>query len=444
MKKLRKAVVDDEVITRGISFARPSGMPKRKRDSDVDTPFKARVSRHFQSLGGAATWGAAAATAREFGIDGTDGSARVVRYDTQIRDGTARRKRSNCGREPEFDEEIEEQIVEAFDANETQTYREAAETLGMAKSTLHNYMNKFMDYRCLTDTTRPLPTADNLEARLEQSQDIIDHDGPYTDEFHQDEKYFIINSCRRKRKVRKSDTQRSRKKRKAKSRSHQTNVMFTGCVGVGPDGEPIKLHHEWVSKDKTALRSSKNHKRGDVYKVSATMNKADFLQLLRAIGSAIRTKYVSLGLPGRRVKLQIDSAGGHGMARSQKNFDDAAKFMLSDYNILLVKQPPNSPMFNVLDLVVWQGLQLEIDKMNHEDRNDEAKLVAETKRAFQDLPDVKILRAFEMRRDVANEALRTKGWCDGEGKGGGGAHRVHADPAYAALRARLGIPTDPW
>jgi hypothetical protein len=53
-------------------------MLKRKRDSDVPpfkTPFKARVSRHFQSLSGAATRGAAAETARESVIDGTDGSA---------------------------------------------------------------------------------------------------------------------------------------------------------------------------------------------------------------------------------------------------------------------------------------------------------------------------------------------------------------------------------
>ena len=55
-----------------------------------------------------------------------------------------------------------------------------------------------------------------------------------------------------------------------------------------------------------------------------------------------------------------------------------------------------------------------------------------------------LVEVFEMRRDDANEALRTEGWCDDEGQGGGGAHRVHADPAYAALRARLGIPTDPW
>ena len=46
---------------------------------------------------------------------------------------------------------------------------------------------------------------------------------------------------------------------------------------------------------------------------------------------------------------------------------------------------------------------------------------------------------FEMRRDVATEALANAGWCDSEGKGGGGAKRVHEDAPYAALRAR-----PPW
>ena len=36
---------------------------------------------------------------------------------------------------------------------------------------------------------------------------------------------------------------------------------------------------------------------------------------LNAIGKAVRTQYKQLGFPELRVKLQIDSAGGHGMAR---------------------------------------------------------------------------------------------------------------------------------
>ena len=53
--------------------------------------------------------------------------------------------------------------------------------------------------------------------------------------------------------------------------------------------------------------------------------------------------------------------------------------------------------------------------------------------------DVKILRAFEMRKDCAQESIETDGWCPQEGKGKGGAHRVHVDASYAQLRARLGI-----
>ena len=55
------------------------------------------------------------------------------------------------------------------------------------------------------------------------------------------------------------------------------------------------------------------------------------------------------------------------------------------------------------------------------------------------IPDVKILQAFEMRKDAAAEVLETDGWCNQEGKRGGGAKRVHVDASYAPLRARLGI-----
>ena len=55
------------------------------------------------------------------------------------------------------------------------------------------------------------------------------------------------------------------------------------------------------------------------------------------------------------------------------------------------------------------------------------------------LPDAKILKAFEMRRDIANEALENEGRCDNEGKGRGGAKRVYTDPMYRELRACVGI-----
>ena len=76
------------------------------------------------------------------------------------------------------------------------------------------------------------------------------------------------------------------------------------------------------------------------------------------------------------------------------------------------------------------------------DRHREPDLVRTCKKAWKNMPVVKVLRAFEMRRDIANEALANDGWCETEGKGGGGAKRVHTEPCYAALRRKFNIEED--
>ena len=96
-------------------------------------------------------------------------------------------------------------------------------------------------------------------------------------------------------------------------------------------------------------------------------------------------------------------------------------------------------MYNILDLTLWQACQLEVDKMNVNARHSEPALEEVCKAAWQKLPDVKILQAFKMRRDCAQEAIETEGCCPNEGKGKGGSRCVHEDAAYAALRAQLGI-----
>ena len=99
----------------------------------------------------------------------------------------------------------------------------------------------------------------------------------------------------------------------------------------------------------------------------------------------------------------------------------------------------NTPFYNVLDLTIWQASQLEVEKMNSTDRHREAELVEVCKQAWKKVPPVKILQAFEMRRDCAHEAIETDGWCNMEGKGRGGAKRVHVDASYSALRKLLKI-----
>jgi hypothetical protein len=66
-------------------------------------------------------------------------------------------------------------------------------------------------------------------------------------------------------------------------------------------------------------------------------------------------------------------------------------------------------------------------------------LVKVCKKAWAATPDVKILQAFEMRKDCVQEAFETDRWCPNEGKGRGGSKRVHTDASYAWLCRKLKI-----
>jgi len=415
--------------------------PKKKkgRGKTVTTPEKAKISRYYQKLGGEETRGAAVRTARKFGLTGSNGPARVKKYDEEVARNQARRK-SVPGRPSTFNDDIAKEIDSAFKAKEDQTYRRAAKTIGMPKSTLHRHATKKLGYRCLKSSSRPFATEKQLEQRVEMGQSIVAvGDGPVKNEFHQDEKPFLASSGKRFRKVRKADKVGSARRKKAPSRRHQTKVMFSGCVGVGPTGVPIKIHFEWVSAKKKACKGSKYHKKGDIYFVSTTMDAAYFRDDLRKIGKKIRDEYAKLGYPSVRVKLQIDSAGGHGLARGHGNFEELRAMMLKDFNIELVQQVGNTPMYNVLDLSVWRSIEVEVDNMDDGSRYREDELVKVCKKAWRAMEPVKILFGFEMRKDCAREAIANGGLIDGEGKGRGGSKRVLEGAQYAQLRAHLKI-----
>lgn len=274
----------------------PSG--KRQGDTSVDTPTKAKISRYFQSLGGSKCRGAASATARKFGLNKSSGPNLVKKYDAEIEAGKAKRKYK--GGANKFSEEIEAEIVDVFKTDDTMTYREAAAVLNMPSSTLHKYATKKMDYRCLDQKVRPFPSEQNRTKRVIMGKKIVYVKGPVLNEFHQDEKYYICRTLRRKRKVRKGDKEGSAKVTYAAHRRHQTQVMFSGCCGVGPDGMPMKIHFEWVCEKKTAKRKSDYHAKGEVYQVSRVMDAKYFEAELRAIGKKIRSEYTKLGHAGQR------------------------------------------------------------------------------------------------------------------------------------------------
>jgi hypothetical protein len=66
---------------------------------------------------------------------------------------------------------------------------------------------------------------------------------------------------------------------------------------------------------------------------------------------------------------------GHGNARGHGSFTKLKAMILKDFTIELEQQPGASPFCNALDLEIWQASQLEVDKMNSEDRHREPELV---------------------------------------------------------------------
>ena len=143
---------------------------KSKRGACITTPEKGQISRHYQSLGGDSVRGAASTTARKFNLNATSGPSDVKKYDRKIRDGgAARANRRSTGRPKQFNAEIEAEITDAWDGDDTLIYREVAKVVSFPRTTLHKYATKFLDFRMLGTTVRPMPSDANRAERMEPS-----------------------------------------------------------------------------------------------------------------------------------------------------------------------------------------------------------------------------------------------------------------------------------
>ena len=119
------------------------------------------------------------------------------------------------------------------------------------------------------------------------------------------------------------------------------NGIFTFTKELGEEFDAIFEADDTttlsVCQKKTAKRNSADHKKGDVYLESRSMDADYFGADLKQIGQKIRQQYVELGHGQVRVSLQNDSAGGHGMARGDRIFSSLAAMMDANYSIELVR-----------------------------------------------------------------------------------------------------------
>ena len=140
------------------------------------------------------------------------------------------------------------------------------------------------------------------------------------------------------------------------------------------------------------------------------MDAAYFEADLKQVGREMRQKYEELVHGVVRVVLQIDSAGGHGMARGDGVlflfFDGLAAIMDKGFNVELVRQPGNTPMYNILDLNIWQATQLEVDKMNKDQRHREPELVKVCQSRGRNFHSSKFFRPSKCARTVPRKPLK--------------------------------------
>ncbi len=93
------------------------------------------------------------------------------------------------------------------------------------------------------------------------------------------------------------------------------------------------------------------------------MDSACFEADLKQVGARSARSSHSSGTEAPGLKIQIDSAGGHGMACAEGAFNRLAVVIIGkDFNIERCLQPGNTPIFSSFDLAIWQAVQLGDEK----------------------------------------------------------------------------------
>lgn len=215
--------------------------------------------------------------------------------------------------------------------------------------------------------TRPVLTPAHKRARLDWARDKLEADkrgemwGDNTVLYlHIDEKWFNLMRLGKVLWIPPGASVYDEDKvQTAASKTKQSKVMFLAAVGFpraehGFDGG-VGI---WpVVQDKVAKRHSKYHRKDDVYKECATMNTKVFVDMVRNL--VVPAAVAKAGTWARKIVIQMDSAGGHGVDVSVKQLTFTHE---SGIEVVAVTQPTKSPDLNVLDLGAWYSLDCAVFK----------------------------------------------------------------------------------
>jgi hypothetical protein len=259
--------------------------------------------------------------------------------------------------------------VTTIPLNKRRTIRSLAKALGVNRSTLHRRFKWGGLIRHTNTVKPPLTEANKIErlkfclamlnynslTSLEPSFKVID------DRVYIDEKWFILKRWKNTYYLLPDEP---KPLRTARNKNSICKVMFLTAVAMPRYDEDGNVTFDgkigtWAFvKEIPAAKKSKNREKGTL-EVKPVKVTRDVMRnyLCELVVPAIQDKWPDEDV-GRTIYVQQDNARPH-ILPNDEGFRQAVA--LTDLDIKLVQQPPNSPDVNVLDLSFFSSLQSHTD-----------------------------------------------------------------------------------
>ena len=171
----------------------------------------------------------------------------------------------------------------------------------------------------------------------------------------------------------------------------RTETWFDGKICILPFTERY-----------TTVRRSKNRPAGEEVLRTVAANKESMRQLTILVGNKIHKLWPTEDI-GKTIHIQMDNASPHVTEDDPEWIE--AKQRWPQFNIVLVRQPPQSPDTNVLDLGLWNSVQ-SIQKKRTPmmiNARTELELVRAVKHAWHDMPMETVASAWVTLTNVLRE-----------------------------------------
>jgi hypothetical protein len=197
-------------------------------------------------------------------------------------------------------------------ANFSLPIRTLALRLKMKKSTLHRY-TKLMGAKTMISYAKPTLSKDQKLKRLQFVLNLrAGSSTKFVDQFnviHVDESWFYMHQ--EKKKVRVFPGDKTPEPTRVRHKSHIEKMMFLTAVARPQPKHNFsgKVAIQRVCTFKRALKTSKNHQRGEKYKADCNMDAVLFKVHMRKVMIEVRKKMP--WLKGKPVVIQFDGAAPH-------------------------------------------------------------------------------------------------------------------------------------